>query len=56
MSVTSRFYIRVWVQTEVSADDAFLIVAIGCLICAVVVMYSVALDHMYQVQGLGAGP
>lgn len=52
--MTSRFYIRVWVQKEFSADDAFLVVAICCLICAVVVMYSVTLGKMYKVQVLSA--
>lgn len=53
--MTIRFYIRVGVQKEFSVDDAFLLGAVCCLICAVVIMYSVTLDKLYQVQALGAG-
>lgn len=53
--MTLRFYIRAWVQKEFSVDDALLIVAVCCLICAVVIMYSATLDKLYQVQNLSTG-
>ncbi|KAI4237997.1 MAG: hypothetical protein L6R40_005808 [Gallowayella cf. fulva] len=54
LSVTLRFYIRLWVQKEFSLDDAFLILAVCCLISAVAIMYSVTLDKLYQIQVLSA--
>ncbi|KAL8772125.1 MAG: hypothetical protein Q9209_002560 [Squamulea sp. 1 TL-2023] len=54
LSVTLRFYIRLWVQRNFSLDDAFLILAICCLISALAIMYSVTLDWLYQIQELSA--
>ncbi|CAL8584587.1 hypothetical protein XPA_010174 [Xanthoria parietina] len=54
-SATSRFYIRLWVGKSFSIDDVFLLGAVCSLICAVVIMYSVTLDKLYQVQALSAG-
>ncbi|KAL8898723.1 MAG: hypothetical protein Q9207_006553 [Kuettlingeria erythrocarpa] len=54
LSVTLRFYIRVRLQREFSIDDAFLIVAFGCLICSMAVMYSVTIDKLYLVHDLSA--
>ncbi|KAL8683839.1 MAG: hypothetical protein Q9186_000182 [Xanthomendoza sp. 1 TL-2023] len=54
LSVTLRFYIRIWVQRQFSVDDAFLILAVCCLISAVAVMYAVTLDKMYRIQALSA--
>ena len=50
----ARFYIRVGLQKELSIDDAFLAVAISCLICSIVIMYSVALDKLYQIGAMSA--
>ncbi|KAI4184917.1 MAG: hypothetical protein LQ346_006018 [Caloplaca aetnensis] len=52
LSVTLRFYIRVRLQRDFSIDDAFLIVAFGCLICAMVVLYTATLNNLYLVHDL----
>ncbi|KAL8769106.1 MAG: hypothetical protein Q9194_005537 [Teloschistes cf. exilis] len=54
LSVVTRFYIRIWAQRQFSVDDGLLAVAVCCLICSVVIMYSVGLDKMYQIQELSA--
>ncbi|KAI4197796.1 MAG: hypothetical protein LQ350_005701 [Teloschistes chrysophthalmus] len=54
LSVVIRFYIRLWAQRQFSVDDGLLAMAVCCLICSVVIMYSVALDKMYQIQQLSA--
>ncbi|KAI4252337.1 MAG: hypothetical protein LQ352_004344 [Teloschistes flavicans] len=54
VSVITRFYIRIWGQRQFSVDDGFLVVAVCCLICSLVIMYSVAIDKMYQIQELSA--
>ena len=52
--MASRFYIRIGLQREFSIDDAFLVLAICCLICAAVITYSVTLDNLYQAAAMSA--
>lgn len=55
LSTASRFYVRVRIQKQFSIDDGFLIVALCCLTCALVIMYSLTVDKMYLVQAFSIG-
>lgn len=54
VSVSLRFYIRIKVQQAFSIDDVFLALAVCCMLCSVVIMYSVTLDNLYMVLELSA--
>ena len=48
ISACARFYIRIRVQKQFSADDGLLLFGIGCLICAMGLLFTFA-DRMYLV-------
>ena len=47
MSTSARLYIRIRLQKKFSIDDGLLIVALCCLIIALSMMYSCAINNMY---------
>ena len=55
LSVALRLFIRLRIQKQFSADDGFLIVAIGCLTCGQVIMYCLTIDKTYLVEALTFG-
>lgn len=50
LSSASRFYVRLHVHKQLFIDDAFFVVALCCMICAIVIIYSVTVEKMYLVQ------
>lgn len=52
LSAASRFYVRLHIQKEFLIDDAFFVAALCCVICSIVILYSVSLDELYLVQAI----
>lgn len=52
IAVAARFYIRLRVQRQLSVDDGFLVIALCCLISAMGILYSVAVEKMYLSEAL----
>ncbi|KAG7009687.1 short-chain dehydrogenase [Physcia stellaris] len=52
LSAASRFYIRLRIQKQLSFDDGFLLFGLCCLVCALVILYTMAIDKMYLVLAL----
>jgi hypothetical protein len=56
VAVTIRFIIRFSVlKLSFSADDGFLLIAFGLLVCSLVVMYTEVIDRMYLIVALQTG-
>ncbi|MCJ1384837.1 hypothetical protein MMC17_007955 [Xylographa soralifera] len=51
LSACARFYIRVFVQKQVSIDDGFLLFGICTLICGIAILFTFV-DNMYMVEAL----
>ena len=49
ISACVRFYIRIRMQKQLSVDDGFLLFGIGCLICAMAMMFTFT-EKMYLVE------
>lgn len=52
LSAASRFYVRLHIQKQFSIDDVFFVVALCCVICSIVILYSVSIDRLYLVQAI----
>lgn len=52
LTAASRFYVRLHIQKQFSIDDAFYVAALCCIICSVVILYSVTIDKLYLVQAM----
>lgn len=52
LSAASRFYVRLHVQKQFAIDDAFFVAALCCVICSIVILYSITIDNLYLVQAI----
>lgn len=52
LSAASRFYVRLQIQKQFLIDDAFFVVALCCVICSIIILYSVTIDNLYLVQAI----
>lgn len=54
ISTCTRLYVRIFVQKQFAIDDGILLFGVGCLICAMALLYNFA-DEMYLVGAVEAG-
>ena len=54
LTAVARFWIRFYVQRQLALDDAFILAGIGCMTCAMALLFMFD-DKMYLVESLLAG-